>query len=164
MVMIRLSVAQLCPDCDVVYDEIACPTCGSENGMWIAKILDKVQMASGCWEWAGTRNALGYARFTRGNRRVVAHRLTYRIFVGRVPSGMELDHTCRNRGCVNPYHLEPVTHTENVRRGDRASLTADQVREIRAATGTSKDRLAAQYGVTRENIHHILTGKTWRNL
>ena len=47
----------------------------------------------------------------------IAHRLTYQWAKGPIPAGMELDHLCRNRRCVNPAHLEPVTHRENVRRG-----------------------------------------------
>lgn len=48
---------------------------------------------------------------------VRAHRAMYEEVVGKVPDGASLDHLCRNPGCVNPPHLEPVTHTENVRRG-----------------------------------------------
>ena len=67
----------------------------------------------GCWLWTGARDKR-YGRF-RGR---LAHRAVYEEFVGLVPAGLELDHLCRNRLCTNPEHLEPVTHRENVLRGD----------------------------------------------
>lgn len=74
-----------------------------------------------CWEWTGTRKN-GYGRFTvprsnaPGMRAVYAARFAYEFLVGPIPEGLEIDHLCRNRGCVNPSHLEPVTHRENCRR------------------------------------------------
>lgn len=72
---------------------------------------------SGCWLWAGSVNKDGYASLTLGGRTVIVHRLSYIQHKGDIPSGLELDHKCRVRCCVNPAHLEPVTHAENVRRG-----------------------------------------------
>lgn len=73
----------------------------------------------GCWLWSGqlTNGARGgYGRFVFKHRRTVAHRVSYELFVGAVPEGLELDHLCRVRRCVNPAHLEPVTRAENSRR------------------------------------------------
>lgn len=73
----------------------------------------------GCWKWIGAMWAKGYGRFTLPGtqRRIGAHVWGYERYVGPVPEGLELDHLCSNRWCVNPSHLEPVTHLENVRRG-----------------------------------------------
>jgi hypothetical protein len=73
---------------------------------------------SGCWEWTGAITRLGYGNAYVGGRTMLAHRAVYEALVGPVPNGLTLDHLCRNRGCVNPAHLEPVTHRENVLRGE----------------------------------------------
>lgn len=69
-----------------------------------------------CWEWTASRRGGGYGQihFRRINR--PAHRVAYELLVGPIPPGLTLDHLCRNRRCVNPAHLEPVTISENVRR------------------------------------------------
>ena len=72
---------------------------------------------SGCWLWAGFCNPGGYGKFTAGPKNEYAHRLSYRLFVGEIPQGLELDHLCRVRCCVNPSHLEPVTKSVNAIRG-----------------------------------------------
>ncbi|NEE06902.1 HNH endonuclease [Streptomyces sp. SID7499] len=75
----------------------------------------------GCWLWtAATFKATGYGQFReggRGSRVRTAHRVAYELLVGSVPAGLQLDHLCRNRRCVNPAHLEPVTNRENGLRG-----------------------------------------------
>ena len=71
----------------------------------------------GCWEWQGGRNNLGYGKLNLpGRKRVYAHRFSYEKYIGPIPDGLELDHLCRNPPCVNPDHLEPVTHQENLLR------------------------------------------------
>jgi hypothetical protein len=76
---------------------------------------------SGCWLWMGAVTNGGYGIINIGGRKpppTRAHRLTYELLVGPIPEGLELDHLCRVPCCVNPKHLEPVTHAENVRRGN----------------------------------------------
>lgn len=89
----------------------------------LARFMRKVQVSSetSCWTWTGTQSR-GYARIGvrcscgEGQRTRLAHRLSYEHFVGPIPDGTELDHVCRNSLCVNPSHLEAVTHAVNVRR------------------------------------------------
>lgn len=75
---------------------------------------------SGCWVWTGNLNDSGYGRINVAGRPMRAHRVSYRLFVGLIPDGLTLDHTCRRRACINPQHLEPVTMQENLRRGREA--------------------------------------------
>ena len=77
---------------------------------------------SGCWLWQGqiSRNGYGRHRVGPGRPLVAAHRVSYEHFVGEIPEGLQLDHTCRVRNCVNWAHLEPVTGSENTKRQDHA--------------------------------------------
>lgn len=84
-----------------------------------ARFWPKVLMVENCWEWLGAITGNGYGGFWDGKRYGRAHRISYELFRGPIPAGLGLDHTCGNRRCVNPWHLEPVTQRENVRRGDR---------------------------------------------
>lgn len=72
---------------------------------------------NGCWDWIGGINK-GYGSMWDGKRIVTAHHGMYERLVGPVPIGLTLDHLCRNTICVNPAHLEPVTLTVNILRGD----------------------------------------------
>lgn len=71
---------------------------------------------SGCWEWQGWLNDKGYGYIHDGGRDQPVYRVLWRLVVGPIPDGYELDHTCVNPACLNPAHLEPVTHAENQRR------------------------------------------------
>lgn len=81
---------------------------------------------SGCWLWTGASTGTGYGQVRIGGRKgkcTVAHRHAYTRLVGEVPLGLELDHLCSQRCCVNPHHLQPVTHLENIRRSSNAQKT-----------------------------------------
>jgi hypothetical protein len=72
-----------------------------------------------CWEWLGSKpeSRGGYGQLYLNGRTQLAHRVVFERFNGEVPADLTLDHLCRNRSCVNPDHLEPVSITENIRRG-----------------------------------------------
>jgi len=81
----------------------------------VARFWTKVAMAEprACWPWRGTLTSTGYGEFRFGYQNYKAHRISYEFMVGPVPEGLQLDHLCRNKSCVNPGHLEPVTSQEN---------------------------------------------------
>jgi len=80
------------------------------------RIVEKISLVGDCWECSGAPSTKGYARVSWNGKARFAHRVIYEILVGPIPEGMEIDHLCRNRKCVNPDHLEPVMHGDNVRR------------------------------------------------
>ena len=78
---------------------------------------------NGCWLWLGCVDGGGYGDFRVWPVKVKAHRYAYELLVGPIPEGLQLDHLCRVRNCVNPKHLEPVTPKVNTRRGVGAAVS-----------------------------------------
>lgn len=99
------------------------------------RLWTKVNKTAECWEWTAGRNTDGYGSFRINGAMAGAHRVIYELLNGEIPEGLELDHLCRNKICVNPYHLEPVTHKENVLRGD--GLAARESRQMYCIHGHS---------------------------
>lgn len=73
---------------------------------------------SGCWLWGGKVREDGYGQFSSDS--LMAHRYAYELWVGPIPEGLQIDHLCMVKACVNPQHLEAVTAAENLRRRDVA--------------------------------------------
>ena len=84
-----------------------------------------VDAASGCWVWQRSTTR-GYGSLTRDGKTMYAHRFAYELHIGPIPTGLVIDHLCRNPLCVNPHHLEPVTQRENVLRGTSPSARQAQ--------------------------------------
>ncbi len=115
-------------------------------------ILTNIAKNKGCWDWLGEINKKGYGRLEYNGKRIKAHRYFYEYFVKPIPNGLEIDHLCRNKRCVNPKHLEAVTHRENI---------------IRAWRERIKDIPNCLYGhpYSGNNLYMIIekkNGKTWR--
>lgn len=132
---------------------------------------------SGCWLWTGAALGGGYGCFTPDsqNPSYLAHRWAYEHFVGPIPPGAHVMHTCDVRGCVNPAHLRLGSHRDNMRdmtikrrqaQGERnaaAKLTTHDVRCIRDS-GDGAKTLATRYGVAPSTISMIRTRTTWRHV
>lgn len=89
---------------------------------YISKFWSLVDKQDGaCWLWTGYITEKGYGRHEFGGTKWRVHRLSYELVNGAVPKGLVLDHLCRVRNCVNPEHLEAVTHKENTLRGNGIS-------------------------------------------
>ena len=132
-----------------------------------------------CWMWTGGKTGkMGYGRFSRGRRKVVAHRVSYRLHYGEIPPGLCVLHQCDTPACVNPNHLFLGTKADNnrdmilkgrMRRGrDRpeSKLTEARVVAIRAEyqTGTTMLVLGAKYGVSERTISDAIQRNTWRHV
>lgn len=105
----------------------------------IERFEAKVIRREGCWGWDGAHMWNGYAALYDNDAKNQrhAHRFAYRHFIGPIPNGLHIDHICRNRGCVNPWHLRLVTLAENVLLGD--GITARNARKTHCKRGHSFD-------------------------
>jgi len=96
----------------------------SSKPVWervLAKVVDDAETS--CWIFTGGVNSAGYGQIsTSANSMATAHRIVFEHFIGPIPDGMDLDHLCRVRRCVNPTHLEPVTRGENLGRGNHPNM------------------------------------------
>lgn len=106
------------------------------------------ELKTPCWAWLCTINEKGYAKFFANRKVYRAHKFIYELIVGAVPKGLVLDHKCRTRHCVNPYHLDPVTPKVNTERGVVAQVIGQRGRDM---THCRKG-----HEFTIENTHHIL--------
>lgn len=152
----------------------------------IDRFLTRVDKTATCWIWTGGKSQNGYGCFKADPTTMVrAHRWSYEHYVGPIPDGLILMHSCDVPACVNPAHLTPGTQSENQqdmvkkgRIGERrlangkagsrrqAKLTPETAAEIRAkyATGEYTHRsLAAEYGVGHTTIRYALSGRTWQD-
>mgnify|MGYP001580768529 CR=1 FL=1 len=103
---------------------------------------------TGCWLWTDALTDKGYGKFWLIHRQYFSHVVSWERIYGRTPDGLELDHKCRMPACVNPQHLEPVTHRENILRGLR-NIISINARKISCAQGhqfTSENTFINKHG------------------
>ncbi len=106
----------------------------------------EINQETECWEWIGAHQARGYGMFNVSYIKTKrAHRIAYEHYIGPIPDGLEIDHLCRNHCCVNPEHLEPVTHLENTQRGIAGEVTTARQR--------SKTHCPYGHEYTMDNIY-----------
>lgn len=134
-----------------------------------------------CWYWTGSLNIFGYGMLSVTSKEKVrgAHRVSYEIFKGKIPKGLNVLHSCDNRACVNPDHLSLGTQQDNMddmqRKGRRVTLIGErchnsklnesQVREILSMKGKMRvPEMVKKYGVIHQTIYQILNRKTWTHL
>ena len=124
-----------------------------------------VNEKTGCWEWQLGRTGSGYGVCRNlESKQVSAHRFYFEQANGPIPDGLQIDHLCRNRACVDPDHMELVTVAVNVRRGDTAKLDEEAVRslrEMRAITGATYRALASHFGISPAQARRIVNNHRW---
>jgi hypothetical protein len=110
-----------------------------------------------CWVWTGCRIYSGYGRLSVAGKLVLAHRYAYELLRQPIPAGLTLDHLCRNRACINPEHLEPVSVAENTRRGGMARRRAsfDELMAMREA-GLLLREIGERVGLSEGRVCTIL--------
>ena len=151
---------------------------GLAKRFW-AKVVKKSD--PDCWLWTGCKDSNGYGRISVGGRSgkpELAHRISYTLSIGKIPSGLHIRHKCDNPSCVNPNHLEAGTHAENMadfnrrghgNRGEKnggSVLTPAEVKEIksRLGRGESPSKICKSYSVCRSAIERIKNRNGWGHL
>lgn len=97
------------------YCSISCSNLSRGGAVSQERILARVRVEGDCWLWTGTRNGAGYGIIKHFDKRVRAHRASYEAFVGPIPEGLFVLHSCDTPPCVNPAHLSPGTKGDNAR-------------------------------------------------
>jgi len=124
---------------------------------------DMIDLSSPCIVGIGEKTRLGYIRLWNGGNRILAHRAEFIKKIGPIPEGLEIDHLCHNRSCINVLHLKLTTHKENSRRRVNSKLTIEQVEKIRIMllNGMSLKKIADNFNVSKQMIWLIAKGKQW---
>lgn len=100
------------------------------------RLTDRVMlMPDGCWQWTGSLVQKGYGQIKQDSKGLRAHRVMYEWMIGPIPDGLHLNHKCRNRGCVNPDHLETVTISENTLHHESQANAAKNLRKTHCIRG-----------------------------
>jgi hypothetical protein len=143
----------------------------------LSDFLKKVDKTDTCWIWTGSKKTKGYGQFGVNYRVVTTHRYAYENFIGKIPAGMVVMHTCDNPPCVNPDHLILGTIADN--NADRdikgrgnaskgsdhvmSKLTDDEILMIRKDS-RSQAKIAEEYGVSQAHISKIKNKRSWTHL
>ena len=138
-----------------------------------------IKKESGCWDWSGCLYATGYGKITFQTKNWLAHRASYKIHKGDVPSDMLVCHTCDNRKCTNPDHLFIGTHKDNLsdmknkgrsnrgQKNGRSKLTDEDVGSLKHMNRVryfEQKELAKHFGINRSLVSMILGEKVWQHV
>lgn len=164
------------------YGNIPCTGCGEIGYRRITTlycslkcaVLSRTKVVGDCWLWQGAKLPDGYGHFGFDRKRYRTHRAAYEVAFGPVPEGMLVCHKCDQPACCNPQHLFAGTNKDNSddklrkgrqRRGEanRAKLTEDQIREIRASNESMR-QMAKRFGVSASHVSKIRRKVKWAHV
>jgi hypothetical protein len=135
------------------------------------------KIPGGCWLWLAQKDELGYGKFKVNKKNLLAHRFSYEIHKGQIPTGMEICHHCDVPSCVHPDHLFAGTHADNIldrtakgrnilfsgERGGNHKLTASQVLQIRELQ-LSSEAIARMFHISPTQVKRIKKFQQWKHL
>lgn len=125
----------------------------------------KTDKNTGCWNYCSSKDSHGYGQFKVNYKNLRAHRYMYEKYNGEIPKNFDVDHLCKNPGCINPEHLEAVTHGDNIRRGSNAKLSAEDVIKIRSLDGIESRRsIRNRYKISGTQLCNIMNHKKWKGV
>lgn len=145
----------------------------------IERFEEKFIVTPGCWQWKASKTPGGYGFFNVSRTiKKTAHRYSYEVYVGEIPDGLFLLHICDNRSCVNPDHLRPGTHQENMadmKAKGRTAMTArmnsklnqrlaNEIRDLMALAPMTAKEIASAYGIHKSITYQIASGKSWKEV
>ena len=121
----------------------------------------EVDASTKCWNWTSTLSKKGYGEMWDGQKKTSAHRFSYTSYVDSIPEGYQIDHLCRNRKCVNPFHLEAVTPLENTTRSPLNPPLIAGIERGRLRTLEYESRTSCVHGheYTKENTNFYMNKK-----
>ena len=143
------------------------------------RLKSKIEIKNGCWEWCGCITKLGYGHTSYRSKTLPAHRISYMVFHGDIPPGINVCHKCHNRRCINPDHLILGTQSENMKscflesrkshKGENhpgAKLEEKDIHDIfyLSKSGMTQTKIAERYGVYQGTISAILKRRLWSHI